>query len=499
MKNKILLFLLVAFVYSFAQSVKNDTTSQYAYSTIAELGNQLNEIFDDPNFSNAHWGVLIQSLETGEYFYKRNENKLFVPASNLKLFTTALGLITLGSDYRFKTEIWTNGKIDGTVLKGNLIVKGFGDPVISGRFYKGDALKIFNDWADSLLEIGIDEIRGNIIGDDNAFDDIGLGEGWSWDYESYWYSAPTSALSFNDNCVDISVQPTDIGERAEISVKPSTRYVVLVNDVFTVKDDSATSLDVNRDRGTNIIRVSGKIKYSSQPVILYATINNPTQYFVITLKEVLEKKGIKVTGFALDIDDLDSPVNYKDSRLLMLHQSVPLKEIIKVINKSSQNFFAEQLFKVMGYEKYKWGSADNGFRASKDALTQMGINPDGLIMVDGSGLSRLNFISPQQMIRLLEYMSKSPLFDDFYNSLPIAGKDGTLARRMIKSRAQENVRAKTGFIGNVRSLAGYMRTGDGELLAFCMIANNFNVPVILADNLQDLVCTRLANFKRKKE
>lgn len=345
--------------------------------------------------------------------------------------------------------------------------------------------------------MGVDEIRGNIIGDDNAFDDVGLGDGWSWDYESYWYSAPASALSFNDNCVDISVEPTDIGERANLSVLPSTRYVVIVNDVFTVKDDSSSKIDLTRDRGTNIVRISGTIKYSSQPQKIYSTINNPTQYFVISLKEVLEKKGIKVTGFALDVDDLDIGVNYKECQLLLTHNSVPLRDIVRVINKSSQNFFAEQLLKTIGYEKFKLGSADNGFNASKDFLVQVGINPEGLIVADGSGLSRLNLVTPQHIVRLLEYYSKSHLFEDFYNSLPVAGKDGTLARRMVKTRAQDNVRAKTGFLGNVRSLSGYIRTGDGELLAFSMIANNFNIPVVLADNIQDMVCIRLANFKRK--
>ncbi len=497
MMNKTLILLTLFSVAVFAQVPKSDSVSRFSYSTIAELSTQLNEIFDDPNFGNAHWGVAIQSLETGEYFYRRNENKLFMPASNLKLFTTAAGLLILGKDYTFKTELLTDGNVDGSVLKGNLIVKGYGDPSISGRFYGEDNLEIFRSWADSLLELGIDEIRGNIIGDDDNFDDIGLGDGWSWDYESYWYSAPTGALSFNDNCVDLIINPTDIGERAEIKALPSSRYAVIVNNVFTVPDDSLTSIDLYRDRGTNIITVSGSVKYSNQTIKAYATINNPTQYFVITLKEVLEEKGIKVTGFALDIDDLDKPLSQKDFHLLLTHRSVPLNEIVKIINKNSHNFYAEQLLKTLGLDKSKKGTAAHGIAAEKNLFSQMGIIPESIILADGSGLSRLNYVSPQHILTLLNHMYKSPVFEDFYSSLPVAGKNGTLAKRMIRTNAQDNVRAKTGFIGNVRSLSGYMRTGDNELLSFTMIANNFNVPFVLAENIQDLVCTRLANFKRK--
>src|ERR1035437_9703268 len=177
-----LVLVLVGFLSVYAQE-KKDTiktaSPKYSFSTLPEFWNQMDDIFNDPSFSNANWGVVIQSLETGEYFYKRNEDKLFLPASSLKLFTTAAGLIILGPEYRFTTNIYRRGIIDGSILKGDLIIQGRGDPTISERFYGGDMLRIYNLWADSLLELGIEEIVGNIIGDDSEFDDRGLGEGWA--------------------------------------------------------------------------------------------------------------------------------------------------------------------------------------------------------------------------------------------------------------------------------------------------------------------------------
>ena len=498
LKNiKLIALILFYSSFCFSQEVKLDTVPKYSITTVSEFSSQIGDIFNDPNFNNANWGVSIQSLVTGEYFYKKNENKIFMPASNQKLITSAAGLLLLGPMYRFKTEIYSSGIIDGSILKGDLIIKGFGDPTISGRFNNDDMTKIFRDWADSLLTLGIDEIRGNILGDDNTFDDTGLGDGWSWDYESNWFAAPSGALSFNDNCVDITVKPGLQGDNGILSISPESKYAIVLNKVTTVGRDSNTSVNVYRERGTNIISVYGSIREGDDSLKIYATVNNPTQYFVVTLKDILEKKGIYVSGFASDLDDLTLSTDYSQAKLLFTHHSVFLKDIIKVLNKNSQNFYAEQLLKTIGYEKKGFGSAARGISAVKNTLNNIGINTDNMEIVDGSGLSRLNLISPNQISVLLNYMYKSDVFTYYYNSLPVGGVDGTLANRMRKTRAQNNVRAKTGYINGVRSISGYIFTGDKEPVVFSIIANNFTVPVVLADNLQDLVCIRLANFKRK--
>jgi D-alanyl-D-alanine carboxypeptidase/D-alanyl-D-alanine-endopeptidase (penicillin-binding protein 4) len=504
MRNKfyISFFILIfSLFFSRAQEEQNisievDTLPKYSHSTIKEFWAQMDDIFDDPNFSNAHWGVVIQSIETGEYFYKRNEDKLFNPASNMKLITTSAGLILLGSEYKFSTSIYINGTLDGSILKGNLIIQGGGDPTISRRFYNGNIFKVFNDWADSLLSKGIDEIDGNVIGDDNLFDDEGLGKGWAWDYESYWFSAPSSAISFNDNCVDISVTIDPATGKSKINSLPDTKYITLVNNV-RVSKDTATSIDVYREKGTNIINVFGTIREGEDSVKTFATVNNPTQFSMVVLKDILEKKGIKVTGYAADIDDVEKLIDYSNIKHLFNYYSPPLKDIIKVINKSSQNFFAEQLLKTIGLEKEGYGTTENGVKAISNVLKEMGINPESLVMVDGSGLSHLNLVTPKHIVSLLSYLFKSKHFIPFYNSLPISGVDGTLGKRMKGTRAENLVRGKTGFLNYGRSLSGYTYTADNEPVVFSIISNNFTVPVKLAENIQDLVCLRLVNFKRK--
>ncbi|MCU7490889.1 MAG: D-alanyl-D-alanine carboxypeptidase/D-alanyl-D-alanine-endopeptidase [Bacteroidota bacterium] len=500
MRNFKQLFLLSFVLLQATVSAQNFQTpafNKFNSSRIAEFWQQIDDIFNDPNFNSANWGVVVKSLETGEYLYKRNEDKLMVPASNLKLFTTSAGLLLLGKNYRYKTNLYMNGNLEGSILKGDLIIQGSGDPTISGRFHEEDPYKVYNDWADTLLSRGIEEITGNLIGDDKLFDENGLGEGWSWDYETYWYSASTSAISFNDNCVDIIIKPTEAGKQASLSILPETKYVTIINKVVTVPKDTPTDIDVYRERGTNIITVFGKISENSEEFKTYSTVNNPTQFSLIVLKDILKKKGIVIRGYATDIDEENVSLDYSKMKKIFTHYSVPLSEIVRVINKNSQNFYAEQLLKTIGLTKYGFGSIENGVKAVKNLLREMGINSEDMIMADGSGLSRLDLVTPRQIVDLLNYMYKNETFSVFYQTLPVAGIDGSLARRMLRSKAENNVRAKTGYLGGVRSLCGFVHTADNEPVAFSIIVNNYIVPATLADNLQDLVCLRLANFSRK--
>jgi D-alanyl-D-alanine carboxypeptidase/D-alanyl-D-alanine-endopeptidase (penicillin-binding protein 4) len=475
-----------------------DTTQEYEYLTVSELQDKITTILNDTNFITANWGVVIRSLRTGEYLYQKDENKLFTPASNLKLFTTAAGLSLLGSGYRYTTNIFAEGEINYSTLEGNLIVQGTGDPTFSGRFYNGNIYKVFDDWADSLLQLGITKIKGNIIGDDDLFDEKGLGEGWSWDYETYWYAAQSSAISFNDNCIDITIFYDKKLDSVIVKYSPQVKGIIVINDVVPVSPGSgSTDIDVYRERGTNIITVSGTFSQGSDTLKTYASVLNPTLFAMMVFKDRLERKGIKVLGYAIDVDDYEKNIDYSKTQYLFSYYSPYLFEIVKVINKGSQNFFAEQLLKTIGLEKKGFGSVENGILACKEWFSEIGLNPDHIIMVDGSGLSHLNRVTPKQIVLLLRYMYATRNFGAFFSSLPVAGVDGTLSRRMKNTRAENSVRAKTGFIGFVRSLSGYAFTADGEPLAFSLIVNNFNVPVKLAENLQDSICVLLSNFKRK--
>ncbi len=327
-----------------------------------------------------------------------------------------------------------------------------------------------------------------------------MGSGWSWDDETYYYSAPSSGVCFNDNCVDISIYPgEEVGAKALITFRPNTRYVTVINDIATVTDDSVTRLDYYRERGTNIIRCFGTIRISEPKIVESVSVNNPTQFAAVVFKEILESKGIKVKGYSADNDEMNEVIDYNNLTKLFTQYSPTLDRIVYVINKNSNNLYAEQLLKTIGLKKEKFGSTDNGIKAEEPYLKQMGIDPDNIQIVDGSGLSRLNLVTPMQINNLLRYMYKSKSFKSFYESLPIAGIDGTISRRMINTRAQNNVHAKTGYINSVRSLSGYVTTADGEMLTFVIITNNFLVPLPLAENIQDLVCVLLSNFSRGKK
>ncbi len=499
--NKTLIvFVILSFPILAQDSSKfvTDSLHKFSQTSIPEFQQQLDDIFNDQSFRNANWGVVIQSLENGEYFYKRNEDKFFIPASNLKLFTTAAGLLLLGPNYKFSTKIWTNGYHSGSTLYGDLIIQGRGDPTISGRFYNNDINFVFDTWIDSLVELGIDKIKGNIIGDDNLFDNIGLGEGWSWDYETDWYAAQSSAISFNDNCIDLIIYYDNQRDSVLIKTRPELKNIVILNNIKPASVGEQTRVNVYRERGTNVISVFGKFKKGTDTLVTYSTVRNPTQFAMLALKNRLESRGIRVNGYAIDIDDYDRNLNYDKMTLMFTNYSNELSEIIKVINKNSQNFFAEQLLKTIGLEINGFGSAEKGISAIKELSSEIGINPDNIVMVDGSGLSPLDMVTPKQVVELLKYMYfNKDLFPYYYNSLPIAGIDGTLGNRMKGTTAENVVRAKTGFISHSRSLSGYAVTGDNEPVAFTMIANNFNVPVKLAENLQDLVCLRITNFRRK--
>jgi len=465
-------------------------------NSIIELKEQLEETFNDPNFNNANWGVLIKSLKTGEILYKKNADKLFIPASNLKLFTTSAALILLGENFNYETRLFLNGEIRNGKISGDLIVRGFGDPTISTKFIEGGAAKIFEKWADSLKAKGITEILGDIIGDDSAFDNEALGKGWQSDNESFWYSAESGALSLNDNCVRITIIPSSVGQAPYLSFNPVTDYIKVTNRIITAPQNEEEEVSFERKRGTNDVILEGKIKKNSKAISEYVSVSGATRYFLTVFSEVLEKKGFKISGKVKSLSECDVKPDDDDLILLYAHKSVNMADIVKETNKNSNNFFAEQLIKTIGYKKYNYGSVENGLKACRELFNDMGVNLDNMYMVDGSGLSRLNLVTPRHIVNLLSYMYKSEVFESFYNSIPVAGIDGSIASRMRRTSAENNVRGKPGYNTGVSALSGYLKTRDGEPIVFTMVVNNYLVPSALASYIQDLVCIRLSNFSR---
>jgi D-alanyl-D-alanine carboxypeptidase/D-alanyl-D-alanine-endopeptidase (penicillin-binding protein 4) len=477
---------------------------------VGRLRVELEEIFADPAFANAHWGVEVQSLETGEILYRRDAEKLFMPASNNKLLTASVALARLGTDYRFHTRIAASGSIgeDGT-LDGNLVVVGGGDPAISERFYDDDPTRPFRDWADSLKALGVERIAGDIVGDDDLYDDVHLGPGWAWDDLSDYYAAEIGALLYNEGVVTYKIMPGDsAGAPAHVLVSPPTDYLSVEYDIVTVSDSSiyfpergplpGTSIRSERRPFSNQARIWGTIWAGRDTVTRYIAVHDPTMFFVSVLKEVLEDEGIEVAGRPFDIDSLP-PGGLGDSlETLFVHESPPLAEIVIPFLKRSQNQIAEMLLRQIGAADSDTGSVRAGRRAVRATLGGWGLTESSYIYVDGSGLSRYNYLSPDAIVRLLRIMYRRPEFDAFYEALPIAGVDGTIESRMTGTRAEDNARAKTGYIANSRALSGYVTTLDGEMLAFSMIANNFDESIDAAEYLQDLAVERLANFTRRR-
>ncbi len=459
------------------------------------LAEEIDEVLSDPEFGTAYWGVVIQSLENGQYLYLRNRNRGFMPASNMKLFTTATALAKLGPDYQYVTRLLGKGEIDEGTFRGDLIIRGVGDPSITGRYHDGNPLAVFEKWAKTLLASGIRVIDGNIIGDDNYFADEIMGSGWAWDYQSDWYAAQISALSFNDNCVDIFVVPgKEIGAPPTLSLRPNTRYVRIINRVVTVRDGLGSGIRFERKRAFNDVTISGSVEIDDEERWDWFSVENPTLYAAYVFREVLQRAGISVNGKAYDIDSLSGYWYNPDSvAVLATYTSPPLREIVKTINKVSQNLYAELLLRTLGKVFKDVGDAAHGVEVVKEFLAGRGIDPGHFIMVDGSGLSYLNLVTPLQISVLLRKMRKNP---DFYESLPIAGVDGTIKNRMKGTAAEGNVHAKTGYIDKARALSGYVTSKDGEEFSFVLLVNNYTTPTSKANFVKDWICERIANFSR---
>jgi D-alanyl-D-alanine carboxypeptidase/D-alanyl-D-alanine-endopeptidase (penicillin-binding protein 4) len=503
MKRKFALILLLALLMLYGCAPKVTVAVPKPAAPVLhswqEVRSQLDRVFADPLFSNAHWGVMLQSLDSGEIIYQLNSGKLFMPASNMKLLTSAAALLRLGEDYLYRTRLLALGSIEAGVLKGSLVVEGSGDPTISDRYSEKDATRAFRQWVAQLKEKGLQRIDGDIIGDDDAFDDVGLGGGWAWDYLSAGYAAECGALQFNENVIQLRIQPGEAQDRpATIQLRPKTQFPEIVNQLKTVAAGGETDISVDRTPMTNRIIVSGQIRVGALETVRTVSIHNPTKYFAQVLREVLEEEGIAVTGRAVDIDDLSPKPVTSGAQVLHIHESPPLKNILTVLLKESQNLFAETLVKTLGKEGRAQGTFEAGRGIVQETLERMAIPRESYIMADGSGLSRYDYVTPELLVRIIRGMYRRKEFQTFYDALPIAGADGTIRSRMQGTKAQNNVHAKTGSIANVRSLTGYVKTADGEMLGFSILANNFNVSSRQVEYDQDLVLEMLANFSRKR-
>ena len=451
-------------------------------------------MIDTPALGHSYWGVVVKSLRGGETLYERNPRRLLMPASNMKIVTLAAAAERLGWDYTYPTTLFATGPIADGTLRGDLVVVGSGDPSLTVE--AGDAL--FADWADALKRAGVRTVDGRVIGDDDAFEDNGLGFGWSWDDLPDDYAAAVSALQFNENTVHVAIAPGPAaGDSAGVHVTPASSSVTIVSSVTTSASGTATAIRTRRLPGSMRLELTGTIAAGAPPAAVAVSVDNPTLFFATALRSALIARGIDVRGAAVDIDDVDAAPP-RGRQPLATHQSPPLSTLALRLMKDSQNLYAETFLKTLSARDGAGAAtADAGRREVAAALQPWGVTPDSLIQRDGSGLSRYDYVTPDALVTILAHVAGDQrLRGPFDASLPIAGRDGSLVNRMKGTPAEGNARAKTGSMSNVRGLSGYVTSVSGEPLVFAILANNFDLPGPTISAIEDAIVVRLASFTR---
>ncbi len=458
----------------------------------APLAAALDSVFADTAFRRATWAVLVRSPETGAVVYRRNAEKMLVPASNMKVVTGAAVLEALGPGYRFRTEVAATGPVEGGTLRGDLVVRGSGDPTLSARFGGGDARTVIRAWADSLRARGVTRIAGRVVGNDDALDDVPLGRGWAWDDLNAGYSAEIGALEFNEGVVGVHVAPgARAGEPGRVTLSPPTEYVPVDNRVVTVAAGTPARVQVARAPTGPGIVVSGTVPLDTTGTNAEVAVRDNTLYFVTVLRETLRAAGIEVQGAAVDADSLPAAERGANAAPLFVHASPPMSEVLAAFLKPSQNQYGELLLKTLGRELRGQGTASAG-RAVVDSLVRgWGLDAGALAQADGSGLSRYNLVAPELLAGILEHMMRSPNWEVWYASLPVGGADGTLASRMRGTPLEGRVHAKTGTLSGVRALSGYVPGPDGRPIVFSILLNHHTRTARDADRVIDAALLRV--------
>ena len=462
-------------------------------TTFDGLRASIDSMVTAPEFRSAHWGVIVVDPASGDTLYSRNAGKLFMPASNMKIVTGATALSQLGADFRFRTTFVARGAVTAGVLHGDLLVVGRGDPTVSDHM-RGDAMTVFVGLADSLAARGLARIDGHVAASSGAFVGPRLGFGWAWDDADYPYAAGIDELMVNEGFASFAVRGASRpGDIPSVVSRPARHFPPLRVTARTVARTTGTGpvpppkITATRDTAGGVIVIAGTIAVDDTitEAITYADARRP---YLAALEEALAARGIGIGGAPVDTSV------QQDTLVTVL--SPPLRDILSALEKPSQNQIAEVLFRTLGLEKTGVGSADSGRRVVESQLLAWGAPSDGYVIRDGSGLSRHNYLTPETLVHVLAAVSRDTAFRVFYDALPIAGVDGTLAGRMRGTPAQGNAHAKTGYIDRARSLSGYVSTTDGRRLIFSILCNNFTTPVRAVERVQDAIVSRLAGLHR---
>ena len=455
-------------------------------SGLTALIKDLDKIVNDNFFEQSQIAIEIFDLTEGKSLYSHNNKLLLLPASNMKLLTSAAGLVFLGPDYEFTTTLYYNGVAEGVTLYGDLYIVGGLDPDLTS-----------ND-LDSLVKavksLGIRFITENIYADISIKDSLYWGSGWMWDDHPDPGAPLLSALNINNNAIEVFVTGNKVGLPGIVSLKPETKYVKIENQSVTVPSTVPGNLTITRDwiNDKNTIFIEGEVRLG-EVIDTSAHSNklnllNPEKYFLMLFKEHLEKEKIYSYG-ELEIKTLP------DGSIYLAEINRSLAKVLINLNKESDNLSGEMLLYALALKDSAAPAiAKNGIEIIKSLIDSVGLDPNDYLLADGSGVSRYNLVSAELLIELLKYMYKHSEFYPYYNSLSVAGVDGTLEERMKNTVAEGNVHAKTGTLAGVSSLSGYVSARNGNLITFAIMMQNFVEKISIARRLQDKICEILANY-----
>ena len=472
------------------------------------LQDRIANVIGVPDLARGFWGIEVTALSSGKTLYSLNPDKLFTPASNTKLFTTAAALALIGPDYKFRTTVETAASLDRYGrLNGDLLLVGHGDPNLSGRELPYDLRTQRNDHpiqaletlADALVQKGVKYVDGDIVADDSYFAFERYGEGWSQDDLVWADGAPVSALTINDNVVFVNILPADRpGEKAFVSVTPFADYYRLDNRIITTPAGTGRKFFVNREPGSTVLTLWGNMPLDDPGANEALAIEDPAEFAAALFRQLLEKRGIVVYGrqrtkhtelatlstFSVTTvapsrggsDGQLRPLKSDQPIVLASYESKPMLDDVRVVNKVSQNLHAEILLRLLGRERGTAGTIEGGLEVLRGFLTQAGISNEQYVFYDGSGLSRQNLVTPHSVVQLLRYAALQPWGTAFKSTLPVSGVDGSLSDRLNAPRLQSRILGKTGSLGGVKTLSGYATTDSGEAVVFSILSNNFNLP-----------------------
>lgn len=512
---------ILAFPY-WAQTQTHSQTAPKLAATSSKLGAQnstksaplrpdavafrarVQRILAAPDVIRGYWGLIVEDAETGEVLFSQNGDRYFAPASNAKIFTTAMAIASLGTEYRFHTTLETRGSVtpDG-VLSGDLILVGRGDPNLSNRQMPyaektqrdGPPEKMLAELADALVARGVKQISGNIVGDDSYFAGGRYPSGWSIDDMLWSYGAPVSALEINDGTLFVDIGPgAQAGAPAAYTVEPWAGDLMQIhNFAVTGARGSEPQLEFDREPGSDELFISGSVPEDAQMHSSGVAIGHPAEYAAALLKQLLESRGVKIYGKAVAKhaeqlaapNAIAAPPVSAAPTVLAEHISLPLADSIRVVNKVSQNLHAEMLLRDSAREKTGDPSAAAALKFAEDFRASIGISKDDAVLTDACGLSRSDLVTPESVAKVLRWVSALPWAQVYRDSLPVAGEDGTLSDRMQNTAAAGRVFAKTGTLGHVNSLSGYATTKRGQNLVFSFFGNNHTMKSKPAEDVLD--------------